>query len=142
MLTELNRKFWTSGRDGVLSLMRCQSCRRYLHPPTPICRYCRSRETAYESVSGRGTVASYSVNRHQWSPDTTTEPYVIALVQIVEQNDLRLITNIVNCVPEDVYIGMPVVVTFREFDDVVLPLFEPDGTRDQPARTQSATSAS
>jgi acetyl-CoA acetyltransferase len=54
-------------------------------------------------------------------------PYVIALVELAEQVDLRLTTNLVGCAPEDVRIGMPVRVTFRVLnDDVALPLFEPD----------------
>jgi uncharacterized protein len=125
LLTDLNREFWTSGATGSLRLMRCQACRRYLHPPTPVCRYCLSRDTAYEEVSGNGTVASFSVNRHRWAPTATTEPYVVALVQLAEQDDLRLITNVVECPVEEVRIGMPVRVTFRPFEDVVLPLFVP-----------------
>lgn len=125
LLTDLNREFWTSGASGELRLMRCQACRRYLHPPTPVCRYCLCRETAYEPVSGDGTVASFSVNRHQWAPTATREPYVVGLVQLAEQDDLRLITNIVDCPVEDVRIGMPVRVVFRAFEDVVLPLFAP-----------------
>jgi len=47
-------------------------------------------------------------------------------VTIAEQDDVRLTTNIVNCEPDDVTIGMPVRVTFEEREDVWLPLFEPD----------------
>jgi uncharacterized OB-fold protein len=34
-------------------------------------------------------------------------------------------TNIVGCAPDEVYVGMPVEVTFDEHDDVWLPLFRP-----------------
>jgi uncharacterized OB-fold protein len=51
---------------------------------------------------------------------------VIAIVEIAEQRDLRLTTNIVNCSPGDVKIGMPVRVLFDKREDVWLPLFEPD----------------
>lgn len=125
LLTGLNREFWTSGADGTLKIMRCADCRRFLHPPTPACRYCRGRNTAYEPVSGRGAVASYTINHQRWSPTATTEPYIIGLVQLEEQDDLRLITNIVNCPIEDVRVDLPVRVLFRPLDDVTLPLFEP-----------------
>jgi hypothetical protein len=127
LLTDLNREFWTSGADGSLRILRCGACRRFLHPPTPVCRYCHSHDTGYDAVSGRATVTTFSVNHQQWAPTATKEPYVVGLVQLVEQDDLRLITNIVNCAPADVRIGMPVRVTFRPFEDVMLPLFEPDG---------------
>jgi uncharacterized OB-fold protein len=59
-----------------------------------------------------------------WFPD----PYVVALVELAEGT--RLVTNIVGIAPEAVTLGMPVRVRFEEFDDgLVLPLFEPDGTR-------------
>jgi uncharacterized OB-fold protein len=128
LLTDLNREFWTSGAGGSLHILRCGSCRRFLHPPTPVCRYCRARETAYEPVSGRASVVTFSVNHQQWAPHATKAPYVVALVQLEEQDDLRIITNIVHCPVEDVRIGMPVRVTFRAYEDVTLPLFEPAGT--------------
>jgi uncharacterized OB-fold protein len=127
LLTDLNREFWTSGASGTLRILRCGQCRRFLHPPTPVCRYCHADTTAYEPVSGNGTVASFSVNHQQWAPHATKDPYVVALVQLDEQDDLRIITNIVNCPVDEVRIGMPVRVTFRAFEDVTLPLFEPAG---------------
>jgi uncharacterized OB-fold protein len=50
---------------------------------------------------------------------------VIALVEIDEQPSVRLMTNIVDCDVDDVYIGMPVEVTFEHNDDVWLPVFRP-----------------
>jgi hypothetical protein len=52
-------------------------------------------------------------------------PYVVAIVELPEQSGLRLTTNIVNCQPDQVRIGMAVAVTFCEQEDVFLPLFEP-----------------
>jgi uncharacterized OB-fold protein len=81
-----------------------------------------------EAVSGRGTVASFTVNYQAWLPGMAL-PYVIALVAIEEQPALRLQTNIVGCEPDDVRIGMPVEVVFEHYEDpqgdVWLPLFQP-----------------
>src|SRR6266404_2094494 len=61
-------------------------------------------------------------------------PYTIGLVELVEQADLRLTTNLVGCAPDAVEIGMPVRVTFREVsDEIALPLFEPDLEASRPA---------
>ncbi|KCZ93225.1 hypothetical protein HJO_05200 [Hyphomonas johnsonii MHS-2] len=46
-----------------------------------------------------------------------------------EQDGLNLTTNIVNCDPADVRIGMPVTVVFEQVEDVWLPLFEPSPAR-------------
>ena len=120
-----NEFFWTSGRDGRLRFLRCRGCGYFIHPPTPICPRCLSRDVAPEAVSGRAVLHSYTVNHQRWSPDIE-EPYVIALVQIVEQDDLRLTTNLVGVAPDDVVIGALLRVTFEDHDPVFIPLFEPD----------------
>ena len=53
------------------------------------------------------------------------ERYVLALVRIAEQDDVRLVTNIVGCDPDAVTFDMPVDVQFEHADDVWVPLFAP-----------------
>lgn len=120
-----NEFFWTSGADGRLRFLRCGSCGRFVHPPVPRCPNCLSTELRPEAVSGRGTVHSYTVNHQAWIPGS--EPYVIGLVAIEEQPDVRLMTNLVGCDPDEVagsaLIGRAVEVVFEENEDVHLPLF-------------------
>ncbi len=122
-LDDENRFFWTSGADGQLRFLRCQSCGHYLHPPLPRCPECGGRELAPEVVSGRGEVFSFTENHQSW--DGGTEPYVIALVALPEQDGLRLTSNVVGCPIADVRIGLPVQVVFEQHDLVFFPLFEP-----------------
>jgi uncharacterized protein len=126
LLTDLNREYWTGGLLGELRILRCAACRLWNHPPTSICRNCLSRELVAEPVSGKGTVSTYTINHHQWSPTATAKPYVIAIVELPEQSGLRQITNIINCPIAEVRIGMPVRVVFETLEDVAVPLFEPD----------------
>jgi uncharacterized OB-fold protein len=129
-LTDANRHFWQGGASGELVLLRCADCGTWLHPPQPVCPTDRSKHLVAEAVSGKGTVASFTINHHQWLPGFEP-PYVVALVQLAEQDELRLTSNIVGCNVEDVEIGMPVRVVFRHIPDpggdIWLPLFEPDG---------------
>jgi uncharacterized OB-fold protein len=118
-----NEFFWTSGADGVLRFLACAMCEYLIHPPRPYCPRCGSRDVAPRAVSGRGTVHTFTINHQPW--DGTHELYVIAIVSIDEQPDVRLTTNIVDCEPDDVAIGMRVEVVFAEHDDVWLPLFRP-----------------
>ncbi len=118
-----NRFFWESGADGQLRFLRCPSCGRYAHPPVPRCPYCLAPGLAPEPVSGRGTLHSLTVNHQQWIPGS--EPYVVALVEIAEQADIRLTTNLVGCELSEARVGMPVKVVFEHVEDVWLPLFEP-----------------
>ena len=121
---ELSGFFWTSGADGKLRFLRCSSCSYLIHPPAPICPQCHARDVEPTVVSGRGTVHSFTVNHQPW--DGAGDVYVIGLVEIDEQADVRLTTNIVDIEPEDVRIGMPVEVVFEDHDPVFLPLFRPE----------------
>ncbi|MGI8797375.1 MAG: Zn-ribbon domain-containing OB-fold protein [Acidimicrobiia bacterium] len=125
---DLNRHFWTGGEDGELRFLRCQDDGTYVHPPSPRCPNCLGKNVSPEDVSGRATVVTYSINHQQWMPGPEV-PYVVAIVEIVEQEGVRLTTNIVNCDVHAVRIGMPVRVVFEEHADgderVWIPLFEP-----------------
>lgn len=122
------RAYWTGGGAAKLLIYRCSNCRYYIHPPVGFCPKCESRLVAPEAVSGKGSVATYTVNHKQWVPELPT-PYVLALVELAEQADVRLTTNIVNCPPETVRIGMAVRVLFEQVEDLWVPLFEPDTSR-------------
>lgn len=127
-VTDRNRHFWEGGRHGELVFQRCDACGYYIHPPAPLCPNCRSKDTTPRAVSGRATVASFTVNHQNWMPGPPL-PYVVALVEIEEQPSVRLMTNIYDCAPEHVHIGLPVEVLFEEHDDgqgpVWIPLFRP-----------------
>ena len=121
-----SERFWRACREGRLEISRCAACGWYAHPPRPVCPRCHGREMTWQPVSGRATVVSYTVNHQRWMPGVEV-PYTIGLVELVEQADLRLTTNIVGCAPEAVKIGLPVRVTFQPAsDEIALPLFEPD----------------
>jgi uncharacterized OB-fold protein len=128
-LTDHNRAFWQGGERGELIFWRCQEDGYYIHPWQPICPICHSKNLAPEAVSGKATLATYSVNHQAWMPGPEL-PYIVAIIEIVEQPTVRLTTNLVNIEPDAVQIGMPVRVTFEHHPDpegdVWIPLFEPD----------------
>lgn len=119
-----SRPFWTGGAEGQLLIHRCADCEYYVHPPVPFCPRCESRSVAPQPVSGRGTVFSFTVNHKAWLPDLPV-PYVLALVTLAEQDDVRLVTNIVGCAPEEVTFGMEVEAVFEPVEDLWVPLFRP-----------------
>lgn len=123
---DTNRHFWTGGEQGELRFLRCQACRTWIHPPSPVCPRCLGKDLAPEAASGRAVVHTFTVNHQEWLPGVEL-PYVIAIVELPEQEGLRLTTNIVDCPVDDVVIGMPVEVVFEHHEDVWLPLFRPTG---------------
>ena len=124
-VTPETEPFWTAGAEGVLKFLRCADDGTFVHPPAPVCPTCLQRRREWEPVSGRATVATYTVNHQPWYPGLDP-PYVVAIVAIEEDPSVRLMTNIVGCPPEAVRIDMPVRVAFEQYaDDVWLPFFAP-----------------
>jgi uncharacterized OB-fold protein len=66
---------------------------------------------------------TFTINRQAWTP-ALADPYVVAIIELAEQANLRLLSNIVGCDPDAVAIDMPVSVTFEQFEDVWIPMFE------------------
>lgn len=127
-LDELNEFFWTSGADGKLRMQHCTACAYVIHPPAPYCPSCGGTDSEPRVLSGRGTVYSYTVNHQPW--DGVGDLYVVALVELDDQDDVRLMTNLIGIEPDQVQIGMPVEVFFEERENdptVYLPLFRPIG---------------
>jgi len=121
-----NRAFWTGGAEGRLQICHCNACGGYTHPPQPRCSRCHSADVAPAAVSGRGRVATFTVNQQVWMRGLQ-EPFVFAAVELEEQAELYVFTNIINCPVNEVGIGMPVEVLFEHREDVYLPMFQPRG---------------
>jgi uncharacterized OB-fold protein len=76
----------------------------------------------FEPVSGRGRVHSWTVNRYAFNPDMPP-PYILAEVELEEQRNLLLLSNLVGIDPALVRFGMPVQVEFDHVDDTWIPVF-------------------
>jgi uncharacterized OB-fold protein len=119
-----NRAFWTGGERGELLIMHCLECDRYIHPPRPRCGKCGAGNVAPKAVSGHGAVKAFTINVQQWVPNLEV-PYVVAAIELVEQERLYVFANVIGCEPAEVRSGMTVAVEFERFEDVWLPLFRP-----------------
>jgi len=76
-------------------------------------------------VSGKGTIASYTVVRRAVS-EAFTAPYVIALIDLVEGP--RMMSQIVDTEPEALAVGQTVSVAFEAWsEDIKLPVFKLHG---------------
>lgn len=116
-------EFWRSGADGQLRMQRCGSCRRWQHPPNPVCSQCLSREVDFEAVSGYGTVYSATINHQPWLPHLI-EPYAVIVVELDEQSGLRFVSRMVAMPVDQVAVGMRVRVVFEPLGDgLYAPLF-------------------
>jgi uncharacterized OB-fold protein len=130
--TAESHAFWTGGQRGELLISHCRGCGHFFHPPGPACWRCRSTDVAPAPVSGFATVAAYTVNRQNWIPGFEP-PYVVATVELEDEPDVRLITNVVGVPVDEVRVGMRVEVFFEDWtalsgeedSRVWIPLFRP-----------------
>lgn len=120
--------YWKGGADGRLHIYRCQDCKYYVHPPVRFCPKCEGLNVEPEATSGKGFITSFTINYKQWVPGLP-DRFVLAIVRIAEQDDVQLITNIVNCDPDSVTMDMPVKVVFEQHEDLFVPFFEPEADR-------------
>lgn len=125
-------RFWEATLDGQLLIRRCRTCGDAIWYPRPICPFCHSTDTVWETGSGRGSIYSFSVVRRaggQWREST---PYVLAYVELEEGP--RIMTNIVDCDVDSVEIDDAVeVVFFDTGEGSALPRFRPAGEDIGPA---------
>ena len=128
---DYERGFWEGTRAGELRIQRCVDCGRFRHLPTPMCPECSSLEYAWTRVSGRGFVYSFVIVRHpvhRAIQEKEQTPYNVCVIELEEQEGLRVCSNVLHVAPEDISIDMPVRVTFMpavDDPDVALPVFLP-----------------
>jgi uncharacterized OB-fold protein len=121
------KPFWDACRRGQLLIQKCDSCVEYQFYPRGICANCWSEDIKWVTASGKGTVWTYTVTYQNRTPGFAEDvPYVLALVELEE--GVKMFTNIIECAPREVAIGMPVEVTFRQANNQIsVPYFKPAG---------------
>jgi uncharacterized OB-fold protein len=123
VLTDDNEGFWLAAQDGRLSIQRCQECGRFNHPPRPMCPNCHSLDLVWEEVSGVGEVYSYALLHH---PQHPAFAYPVRAVLVDLEEGVRVVSNVIDVAPEEIYIGMPVTVAFEPtVDEFAVPVFRP-----------------
>ena len=120
---EENRWFWEACARHELVLPRCAACGTLRYYPRALCPSCLSSATEYVPASGRGMVYTFTVTYQNQAPGFREElPYVMAYVELEEGP--RILTSIVGSAPQEVAVGMPVVVDFEDVNEgMSLPRF-------------------
>jgi len=122
--TNITKPFWEAAKQGKLVIQHCKDCGAYTWYPRPVCMKCMSRNLEWKEVSGKGWVYSYTITYRAPPGFENLVPYVVASIALDE--GVLLLSNIVNCKPEDVKTGMRVKVKFEKLsDEINLPVFEP-----------------
>jgi uncharacterized OB-fold protein len=123
-----SKPFWDACARHELHLQRCASCGQFWFPPANRCQHCWSDRFAWTPVSGRGEVHTFTVYHRAYAPELAERlPYIVAIVALEEGP--RLISNVADCEPSAVRVGMPVEVVFSDISqDVSVHAFRPERT--------------
>jgi hypothetical protein len=122
---EESRPFWEALKRHELYIQKCGECGDRRYHPRAICPSCLSDKTEWVRCGGRGKIYTFTTTYQNPAPGFRESlPYVISYVELDE--GLKILTNIVDCKPEEVKIGMPVEVVFDDVTpEVTLAMFRP-----------------
>lgn len=120
-----NKPFWEACQRHELTFQKCEQCGLVRWPAAFICPGCHSDRFEWTQVSGRGKVYSFAVYHQVFHPGFEKDvPYVTASIELEEGP--RLLSNVINCPPEEVYCEMPVAVVWEDLSpEFSLPKFQP-----------------
>ena len=123
-VTPVNQLFWDGTAIGELRVRTCKACGTRFRFVSEWCPNCWSTDLGWHVASGQGKVAAMTViHTPPYESMAARVPYVLALVELAEGP--TMMSNIVDCEPDAVAIGMPVQVTFEARGELQLPQFKP-----------------
>ncbi len=125
LVEPLTEPFWAAARDRRLVVQRCTDCGTFRHLPHVLCPACQSARHDWVESAGRGTVFTYTIVVHPvHSATADVVPYNVVLVQLDDCGGVLVPSNVVDCPPDEVRVGMPVEVVWdRVSDEVTIPRF-------------------
>ena len=123
LMDGLAKQFYDWCARGELRFQRCTRCGAFRHIPRELCAKCGSFDSEWARSSGRGTVFTFTIVARALHPAfLNATPYAAVIVELEE--GVRILSNVVDCAPGELEIGMPVQVGFeRHADSVTLPVF-------------------
>jgi uncharacterized OB-fold protein len=106
---DLSAAYWDGARRGVLVLQQCGNCGTSRHYPRAMCASCYSFDVRHVEHDGRGTVHSWTVAHHAFSPETAGDlPYTLVTVDL--GNGVRALGRL--AAPAQPALGLPVRLEF------------------------------
>ena len=125
VIQSFSKPFWDAAKTGKLLVQNCNDCKKPIFFPRDRCPHCWSQNLGWNEASGKGIVYAFSIT-YEGVEKAFVEDLPIVLAWIDLPEGVRMQTNIIDCDPEAVSIGMDVEVTFVDLtDDISMPYFKP-----------------
>jgi uncharacterized OB-fold protein len=122
---ESSAPYWAAAAEHVLKLPRCTRCGAFSLPPDLTCPSCHTLapDYAYEPVSGRGTVRTWTVVRHSFLKGFEL-PFMLVDVQLDDQPEVRMVGQLLDGADTPIACGDPVEIAFEDLaPGVAIPAF-------------------
>ena len=114
-----NTAFYEAAREGKLLVGKCGECGECHYYPRLICPHCFSDKVQWVPAKGTGVIYSHSTLRRG-----VPVPYTVAYVTLDE--GVSMMSNIVDCDPDQLSIGDRVRLVFKAAEDgTAVPMFSP-----------------
>jgi len=90
---------------------KCQACGAIQYPPQRVCTKCQSKDHVedYKLSDKKGQVFTYAIDQLSWGKE---RPVLVGVVDF--EGGGRVISEICDCNPDELSIGMPVEMCFRK----------------------------
>ncbi|MFQ5477439.1 MAG: Zn-ribbon domain-containing OB-fold protein [Candidatus Binatia bacterium] len=123
LMRGFTKEFYGWCQKGELRFQRCSNCGVWRHVPREICAACGSWAWSWEKSGGRGRVFTWTIAERALHPGFKDHtPYAPVVVEMEEGP--RLLSEVKDCGPPELEIGMEVEVVFDEVTaEVTLPRF-------------------
>ena len=117
--------YWEGTRINELRYQTCTACGAVVFHPRYVCPYCLSSELKWQKSNGKGKVYTFStVCRAPYKSLQSKTPYTVGIIELDE--GFYMFSEIVDCDPSQIEIGLPVEVVFHKVnEEVTLPKFRP-----------------
>jgi 3-hydroxy-3-methylglutaryl CoA synthase len=92
---------------------RCSACGAVQYPPQRVCTQCQSKDTfkEYKLSDKTGHIFTYAIDQLNWGKE---RPLCVGVVDF--EGGGRFMSEICDCNPDEVSIGMPVEMCFRKLN--------------------------
>jgi uncharacterized OB-fold protein len=122
-IDEEMRPWWEAAQRHELYIQKCRDCGDLRFHPRALCTNCMSSRTEWIRCSGRGKIYTFTVTYQNGSSGFRDSlPYVLAWVELEE--GVKMLTNIVECPPDQMKIDQRVEAVFDDVTpDVTLVKF-------------------
>jgi uncharacterized protein len=122
--TPVSQPFWDALAEHRVDLQHCSDCDGWVYYPRSRCPHCLSDRLEWRTVSGEGTLYTFTVARQPTTPAFDgVENLILAVVTL--EDGPRVTTSLENVDVADVRIGMRVKPYFVDTPEVTILRHQP-----------------